>query len=186
MSGNPSAQGWDDYTTDGLGVGVHPLTSPPTLEQVGATAFYAYNYAVNDQAWFNIHIKHDYLAGSKIYPHVHWSHDGIGNGQEVWFNITYSPAKGYSQQAYPAETSFIIVAEPNATTQMHQIDEASDAQSFLTNLEVDSLIKFRIKRISNGLTDFDGAVYIDQVDVHFESDGRMTNERNYPFTKYGV
>jgi len=129
--------GWDDYLADGNSIGTHPTSNPPTFEQIGATGIYAHNFDVNDQGWFTIHILHNYKAGSKVYPHVHWSHNGVGNGEDVHWELSYSPAKGYDQQAFPALTSFEIVATPHATTMMHQINEASLAQAFNTNLEVD-------------------------------------------------
>ena len=175
--------GWDDYIVSGLDIRNHPSANPPTFEQIGTTGLYAYHFDVNSQGWFNIHILHDYLAGSKVYPHVHWEHNGVSNGEDVVFEIAYSPAKGYSQQAYPAIVTFNLTCTPHATTNMHQIDEASEAQAFSTNLEVDSLVKCRIKRITNGGTDFNGKVYVDQLDFHVQTDGLRTNQKNYPFTK---
>lgn len=175
--------GWDDYLGSGLSVGRHPSTNPPTFEQIGSSSMFGNHYAVNDQAWDIYHIEHGYKAGTKIYPHFHWEHAGLGNGEDVHFEVIWSTAKGYSQQAYSAETTFTIIATPDATGFTHQIDEASINQAFNSNIEVDSLIKVRFRRITNGGTDFNGKVFISLVDLHVETDGRLTNEKNYPFTK---
>jgi hypothetical protein len=186
MSANPSQQGWDDYLVNGLAIGTHPSSNPPTFEAMGNhPEILANNYAVNDQAWFNVHITHNYKAGTLVYPHVHWSHDAIGNGEDVWFELSYTPAAGYSVGIFPAVTQFTLVGTPDADADTHQIDEASLAQAFNTNLVIDSIVLCRIKRIANGGTDFDGNVFIHYMDFHVEVDGRVTNERNIPHTKYG-
>lgn len=187
LGSNDSFQGWDDYTVDGLAVGTNASYSPPVFEESPVTGFYTNQYQVGDQGWFTVHIKHGYRAGTNVYPHVHWMHDGVGNGKNVHWEISYSPAEGYSQKVFPALTSFEIVATPNPSTGMHQIDEATLAQSFNTNLEIDSIVLFRIKRVTNGGLDYDGKPFIVGIDVHFESDGRLTVERNYDsgWTKFG-
>ena len=175
--------GWDDYTVDGQVVGKSGGLLPPVFEESPVTGYYTYQYQLNDQGWFVIHIKHAYKAGSKVYPHIHWMHNGVGNGADVHWEISYSPAEGYSQKVFPAMTSFEIVATPDASTSMHQINEASEAQAFNTNLEIDSLILFRVRRVTNGGTDYNGKPFLLTIDIHIETDGRLTNEKNIPFTK---
>lgn len=84
-------------------------------------------------------------------------------------------------------TSFQISANADATPHTHQIDEASLAQSFNTNLEVDAMVDFKIKRVSNLGTECTHKCYIKGIDVHVESDGRLTTEKNVGsgWVKYG-
>jgi hypothetical protein len=124
-------------------------------------------------------------AGTNVYPHVHWTGSGTGNGGDVGFEFSYTPAVGYGVEAFPTTVQFTIEDTPSATADTHEITEVLIGDSFNTNLEVDSIVLCRIKRVAPAGTDYNGDVFIHQLDFHVEVDGRKTNERNAPHTKYG-
>lgn len=171
--------GWQDYIVGGNTIGNHPGLNPPTLT-LWRDSFYKYQFGDGDQGWFDIHMLHDYKAESKVYLHAHWGINVAGaTGAGNWI-FKYSPAKGYSQQAFPAETVVSVPIVPNGTQYMHQIDEFTELQSFNTNLEVDSLILCAIELDIGTLSE---DPFLFQVDMHVEVDGRLTNEKNFPFTR---
>ena len=171
--------GWDDYITSGLAIGDKPSLNPPAFNTF-RDGFKRYQYSNGDEGNFDIHILHNYKAGSKVYPHIHWAMNVAGATGSGFWRVYYSPAKGYSQQAFPAEASFDIPITPEGTQYMHQIDEATEAQAFNTNLEVDSIVMGRVELVAGTLSH---DPFLIEVDFHIESDGRLTNEMNAPFTK---
>jgi hypothetical protein len=176
--------GWDDYTINGLDINIRGA-NPPDFEvfrdSIQGNAFIGTGVTV-EQGFGSIHILHDYKAGTDIYPHVHWSHKiGSPSGDVVW-QMAYTLARGFSQGVYPTETTitFTETAGPQYT---HQIIESA-AVIPAGNIEPDTLIKFRIFRDPAHANDtFENDAFLDQIDFHYESDGRRTNEKEAPFTK---
>lgn len=177
--------GFNDYLNSGL-----------NLPRVGALAPTIKTYRGNiDQLAFtgvttvnetfaNIHILHDYKAGTKIYPHIHWSHIiGSPSGDVKW-NIEYSVSKGHSEGTFPAPTTISVVQTAGAQY-AHQISEVSGGDAIsATNLEPDSVIQFRVYRDpGDGEDTFANDAFLLYFDCHFESDRILTNEKVSPFTK---
>ena len=124
------------------------------------------------------HINHDIKMGTNIYPHVHWSTDGINTGAVGW-NIEYSIAKGHNQEAFPAPTTFTLSEAASGITWQHMITEASDAQSFEAP-EVDSIVMMRIEIDSNATGDLAFGLF---VDLHTEIDRPGTPNKAPDFYK---
>ncbi len=167
-----NAFGWEDITgaieTKGGG-------TDPTWTIVGAGPFYAYNFAVNDECWLIYHLPHDYLPGSDIYFHVHWSPSGTDANTVKW-QYTYSIAKGHQQSQY-STTGTVITSEqtPVGTAHEHQISETAAVSS--SELEVDALIRINIKRITNGGTENNDTIFVDTADVHYQSTNVATKNK---------
>lgn len=161
---------WEDYTE--TLANAQPRGTAPTLAAFGATSItqqYAFNRGDGIQVAF--HVRHDIKPGSLMYPHVHWSTDGVGSGDVEWV-IEYEYAKGHNQEAFAAQTSITLVQTASGTAWQHMITEASDAQAF-TAPEVDSLILMKVSRGSTSDTypnTGTGGVFGLYVDIHYQRD----------------
>ena len=155
----------------------------PTFSTYTGTALRAYHFSasVMQECFFVYHIPHDYVPGTDIYFHMHWSNAAAtpNTGDVIWgFEYTY--ARGYNQQAFPATSTVTVTQACPATRYQHSIAET--AAVTIANLEVDGLILVRAYRdaAAGGDTCTD-AVFGHTADVHYQSTGMATKNRNYPF-----
>ena len=176
-------EGWDDYIVSGLNIRLRGSSDPVLTEFRNGLYLYAFSGTVGiNEAYVGIHILHDWKPGTDIYPHIHWAHnDGAPSGDVVW-QIDYSIAKGFNQEAFPAPTS-ITMQQAAGTQYYHQIVEASSPIP-ASDIEADSVVLMRIYRDSgHGNDTFGNDAFLVQMDLHYESDGRRTNEKISTFTK---
>ncbi len=179
--------GWNDLLFSGVALGRG--SSPPDLEVfIGGIEQYAFaGITTMEEAFFEIHILHDYKVGTVIYPHIHWSHKiASPTGSVVW-QLEYSVAKGHSGGVFPASTTIELI-ETAGAQYTHQIVEADVADAIpATNLEPDSVILCRIFRdFAHASDTFEADAFLLQIDFHYESDLILTNEKVSPFTKAQV
>ena len=178
--------GWNDYLTSGLGLPKGGANQPILKDfrnglyqlaftGVGGTA---------EESWVEFHILHNYKDGTKVYPHVHWSHNNASPSGDVVWKIDYSVSKGHSGGIFPAPTT-ISLQETAEAQYTHQIIETSEGNAIpATNLEPDSVIIMRVYRDpADGNDTFEDDAFLLFVDLHVECDGRLTNEKVRPFTK---
>ena len=144
--GNP---GWNDYLNTGLSL-PRTAANAPTVKtyrgNIDQLAFTGTGAVINE-TWANVHILHDYEDGTKIYPHIHWSHNNASPSGDVKWILEYSVAKAHNGGVFPASTtiSLIETAEAQYT---HQTVEASDGDAIAAaELEPDSVVQFRVSVI---------------------------------------
>lgn len=177
--------GWQDLRGSLIGSRLGSGTNAPTWTTIaGGVAGYTFNYtATEDQVWVNFHIPHDYVPGTPIYIHVHWSPTDASAGDVRW-GCEYTVAKGYSQQAFGAPTTVYLTQAASGTALMHQIVETpiGDAISG-ANLEVDALVLMRFFRNSTSPADtYNAPAFAHEVDLHYQSTlNKTTKNKNYPF-----
>jgi hypothetical protein len=155
----------------------------PTWAVYGATAQYAYSFSAGtmQQFWTEFHIPHDYVPGTDIYLHVHWSNAAaVPNTGNVIWGFQYTYARGYNQQAFPAESTIKVTQASPAARYQHNIAETTAIT--IANLEVDGLPLVRVYRdaAAGGDTCTD-AVFVHMADVHYQSTNMTTKGRNFPF-----
>jgi hypothetical protein len=140
---------------------------------------YAMKFIANDVVDCIFHIPHDYVPGTDIHLHVHWSHNGTAITGNAVFTHYSTYAKGHNQANFPAEvTSTITYNTTNiATTPQyrHRIDEialstagGSAALLNTTNLEPDGIILVRLK-LTTLPTITAGDLFIHTIDIHYQS-----------------
>lgn len=160
-----------------------PGATAPTLRAFGPSGTnQQMDFAINDFVYTSsFHIKHDIKPESKIYPHVHWSTNGTDTNA-VWWELSYTYAKGHNQEAFPADTVLVLKQAGSGTAWQHMITEASDAEAF-TAPEVDSLILMRFRRVTNGGTDNTDQTFGIFVDLHYQKDRFGTPQKAPDFYK---
>ena len=164
----------------------------PTLEQYHGRIMQL-AFEEDNSITFNAHIPHDYLPGSDIFIHVHWSHNNqaVTGGSVVWgFEISYAEGYGVAQfcptktvsilqEVSPVEPYTHFIAETSAS-----ISSGSDTQLDSDLLTVDGLVLGRLHLLDNAIETSDGSTvkpFAHFVDIHYKSTGIPTPNRNPEF-----
>lgn len=141
-------------------------------------------FAVNDVSDNRFHLPHDYLPGSDLFFHIHWSHIGTAISGNIGFTVYHSYAKGHNQAAFPAEKTLVMsLSTPNIATipqYRHFITEAqlsaaapSASQIDSALLEVDGLLLCNVAlttapTITGSLGNINRP-FIHRIDIHYQS-----------------
>ena len=174
--------GWRDITSDitakGNGVG------NPAWQQYNGTSIYGYAMQATklNEVWINYHMPHDWVPGSDLYIHTHWSQTTADSGKNVqwFFDVLY--AKGHQQQAFQnTVTTVNVIQACNATVREHMIAEVqlSTAGAIGGNtLEVDGIILVRCYRNAGVGSDTSTQdAYLHFVDLHYQSTNMATKNK---------
>jgi hypothetical protein len=148
-----------------------------------------YRYAVGDECCIQFHMPHDYVMGSDVYIHVHWSHDStlVTGGNVTWaWELAY--AKGHNQASFADST--ITLAEVQAASTIRRQHMVCEAPLSITggsanlfdsdDIEVDGLIIGRMYLAANNMTVSAGGApepFVHGIDVHYQSTGAPTKQR---------
>lgn len=176
--------GWRDLRAEIRTRGVGS-SDPNDATYIGSIK--AYSFSVGDEAWIEFHIPHDYVAGTDIHLHFHWSHNSanVTGGSVTWgADVTY--AKGHDQAAFVATVNPTLVANASTTQYRHLIPEVqlsastpSATQIDTDNLEPDGIILIRVYLSANNITSSNGAPdpFLHEVDVHYQSTNIATKDK---------
>lgn len=153
----------------------------------------AHQFVANvSDAYVDFHIPHDYVMGSEIYIHVHWSHNStLVTGGTVTWGIEAMYSKGHNQAAF-GEPVLITFAQPASSIQyQHLIAETaastpggSAVQLDTSLLEPDGVIQCRVYLDSNDMTVSGGVApdpFVHFVDIHYQSTSIGTKQRSPDF-----
>lgn len=169
--------GWDDITGDIIAKGVG--ANNPTWTQVATSGIFNYAFSVNDEVWINFHVPHDYAPGTDIFVHTHWMVDGTDVNTVKWEFSTLI-AKGHNQDNYPTTATVNTATEaPQGTAWRHMETETSAISS--TDLEPDTIIQMRVRRVTNAGTDNTDTVFLLETDIHYQSTGIKTKNNTPNF-----
>ena len=183
-----SVIGWRDITSNIIVRGTGP--TDPTWDQIGSGPFYAYNFAVNDQAWFAYHIPHDVVPVGdehnltetiQFFFHSHWLSDGTDTNTVKW-EFVYTHANGFNQQAFDMATGTTTTAEEAAsgTAYQHMVTESA-GQNISTITEPDGILYVRVRRVTNGGTENTDNIYLLTSDIHYLSNSLHTRSKSPGF-----
>lgn len=183
------AFGWADIIgfirPDPLGSG------SPTLDTYRGSVE-ALSYAASDKITAVFHIPHDYVMGSDLYMHVHWSHNGtdISGSLVLDYHVSYS--KGHNQAEFSAPVSPVqTISTPDIATvpqYRHRVDEfqlsaasPSATQLDSDDIEVDGIVLVSvlvdtIPTITGGST----RPFIHTVDIHYQTTGLIGTKQKSP------
>lgn len=146
-----------------------------------------FQFAAGDESIIRYHIPHDYVAGTDIHLHVHWSHtSAIVTGGTITFTAESIYAKGHNQAAFSAPVTGTFVGTASTTQYQHIITEIQYSASSpaglqldTNDLEPDGVILVRLEMTTNNITS-SGAVpdpFIHEVDVHYQSTNIATKQK---------
>lgn len=181
--------------------GWRDLEGPINLPQTAAQrpTLQTYSSPVEDYAFsagdhygpLKFHIPHDYVPGSDLYIHVHWSHTGTTITGSIVFDYFIIYAKGHGQAAFSATpinlthtVSSLTIG--NTPQRQHRIDEIqlsattpSASQLDSDNIEADGMIIIHfdvptIPTITGGTID---RPFIHYVDIHYQSTNIGTKQK---------
>jgi hypothetical protein len=148
-----------------------------------------FSFGTGDIMDIRFHMPHDYLPGSNMFIHVHWSHNGTAISGTFSANIYHSYAKGHNQA--PFSTPALVVMSYDtvdiATTPQyqHMISEFVIAQGGggvgtqdTADLEVDGLflVQFQVlstPTITGGAPD----PFVHRIDIHYQSTNMGTVDK---------
>lgn len=186
--------------TDTPTYGFADLLGDQFSKNTGATkpTLAAYNGAINcwqfsagDEAFMSYHIPHDYVKGTPIFLHIHWSHiSTLVTGGSVTFKATSIYSKGHNQAAFgnPVVGTFTGTA---STTQYQQIiSEVLYSDGTPTGIELDTdllepdgVIEMTFELDANNITVSGGGVpdpFIHFVDIHYQTTGLIGTKSKAP------
>lgn len=145
-------------------------------------------FAEGDDGYVSFHLPHDYVPGSELYIHTHWSHNTevVTGGTVTWaFETIYS--KGHNTDAFKTPVIISVVDTVNIIQYQHQIAETvatsagGSAVSLATeDIEVDGIIICRVYLDSNDIETSDSSIvnpFVHFVDVHYQSTGIGTKNK---------
>jgi hypothetical protein len=178
--------GWRDLIGD-----ITPKTSgvgSPTLDTITGN-IRGFRYSVGDDGDAIFHIPHDYVPGSDLYIHPHWTHNGTNISGSLVITIYASYAKGHQQASFSSQITTTItdagLTIGNTPALWHRIPEiqlstAGGSASMLntSNIEVDGLILVHydvgtIPTITGGSAE----PFILTFDLHYQSTGVPTKNK---------
>ena len=176
--------GWRDLRAEIRTRGVGG-TDPNDSTYIGNVK--AYSFAVNDEAWIEFHIPHDYVPGTDIHLHFHWSHNSaIVTGGTITLGADVTYAKGHDQAPFSATVNPTFSPNASTTQYQHMVSEIQlsaatpgATQLDSDDLEPDGLILARVYLSANNITS-GGAVpdpFIHEVDLHYQSTNIATKQK---------
>lgn len=138
-----------------------------------------FQFSAGDESIIRYHIPHDYVPGTDIYLHVHWSHiSAIVTGGTLTFTAESTYAKGHNQAPFSAPVTGTFTGTASTTQYQHIVSETqysagtpAGLQLDTDDLEPDGVILVRLEMTTNNITS-GGAVpdpFIHEVDVHYQS-----------------
>ena len=177
-----SAGGWDDLR--GPFVSSKTVNSTDPAWSVFRNGIYAHKFsstAINE-LWIAFHIPHSYRAGTKIYPHIHWSTSGTNTGTVRWV-FEYTLAADDDASAFPTSSSIVLEQAASGTAYRHMVVEVTEPYAIpSTYLYPDTMILCRIYREGNHANDTctDDAFGF-ECDLHYQLGQNATLLKEYPY-----
>ncbi len=200
------------------GVGIKVDTASPTFgfadiigdqfsKNTGATkpTLAAYNgvvqawqFANGDEAYMTYHIPHDYVLGTDIHLHIHWSQNNVGaTGGTIDFIYTAIYAKGWNQATGSTFTSTPITAtfssinindgSSGLSRYQQHITEVTISAATATaalfdrdDFEPDGVIELTIEMDATNLTGTPSDPFIHYADIHYQTTGLIGTKSRTP------
>jgi hypothetical protein len=183
---NELGYGWTDLLSDALSRATGPKAAPYNVFRAnGADEVFGYEMdttarVISGQS----HMPHDWAVGTRLYLHAHWA-AVPASVRTTTFRFAWSYARGYGVEAFSAPAGVDVTQAHCNIAYGHNIAEFSDAQAILPlNCETDGLFLWSLRASAQGATSVAYNPFIFMVDMHYQTDGRSTNERNRTATGF--
>jgi hypothetical protein len=178
--------GWKDLIGD-----ITPKTSgvgSPTLDTITGN-IRGFRYSVGDDGDAVYHLPHDYLPGSNLYLHPHWTHNGTNISGSLVIDVYITYAKGHQQASFHSQKTLTItdgsLSIVNTPALWHRIPEVqlstsggSASQLDTDILEVDGIIimHYDVSTIPT-ITGGSGEPFLITFDIHYQSTNMTTKQK---------
>lgn len=152
-------------------------TTPATFDLIGGTGqMRGWRFDLNDELTFNAEMIHDYMEGSDLHPHLHWVGETASGTEPLRFVIDLQwrgtgeiyTLSGTGQASYSG----------SGTAGTGLVQRAMELELVTgTSKGIGSILTGRLRRITNGATDYTGNVFVLQFGFHYQMDSLgSTNE----------
>ena len=160
-------------------------TKPTLVAYNGAVD--AWQFSNGDEAFLSYHIPHDYVAGTDIHLHVHWSQNATGaTGGTVDFKYFAVYSKGHNQASgstftsTPITDTFSSIDINDGGSGLNQYQQhftevtisAGTATAALfdrDDFEPDGVIELTLEMDADNLTGTPSSPFIHYVDIHYQT-----------------
>lgn len=179
-----TASGWNDLVQD---VTVRSgANSPSPTIFIGGISAYEFSPTTMNECFVNFHMRHDYIAGTMVYPHVHWSHNTDVTGVVRWgFEYTLARRNDSTGLITFGATSTLYIEHTVTAGEVyqHHVNESADGLGIAgTDLQEDALILCRVFRDATHANDtYPDPIHLLTVDIHYECNTLSTPLRTPPF-----
>lgn len=164
--GNGAAVAWNDIIIPVSNL--RPGASAPVFA-VFTNGIYGLRFdaGVMDEVHGAFELLHDYVEGTDLHVHVHWSPTTNNNGNAV-FSLEYTVANFGS--TFPASAPLIGPPTPaGGIVNRHLIYSIGVIPG--AGLKIGSMVAFRLYRPNGGLDTFTGNAFVHSFGVHYQTDG---------------
>lgn len=171
--------------------------SKPTLATYNG-AVKAWQFSNGDEAHLSYHIPHDYVPGTDIHLHVHWSQNAAGaTGGTIDFKYFAIYAKGHNQAsgstftAIPITATFSSIDINDGGSGLNQYQQhltevtisAATATAALfdrDDFEPDGVIELTLEMDADNLTGTPSSPFIHYVDIHYQTNSVVGTKNRTP------
>ena len=166
----------------------------PDYSDYAAIGIYRYQFKNNilTEIFNDYHIPHDYVPGTEVHVHIHWSQTTIDTGGPAaapgdakwYFGANYS--RGHDRGAFPAGVTTVSVTQTaSGTIRKHMIAEvqlSTGGQIGGQDLEPDGVVTVRTYRDASDVADtLDQRPWVHHIDLHYQSTNIATKDKTPDF-----
>ncbi len=183
MTGDPVTLGsgsitWDDIrvpvTSTRRGGARDPVFKKFLDDGASSQGVYAYEFSnpvsapSEKELFFSVQMPHDYVIGSELRPHVHWTPSTTGAGNVTWLlEYTWS----YIHGEFSATTLISSSNPAMGSTTKHQISSLPTiSETPVGTPTVSSMLICRLSRVQAGNT-YAATCWLHEIDFHYQKDG---------------
>ena len=165
-------------------------TAPTIVSYIGGIK--QHKFEVNDEAQIVFHLPHDYVVGTDLFIHCHWSHNStLVTGGNISWGWELTHASGHNTGAF--STPITVTGYQNVSTIQYQhmvaeeiISTPGGSGSLLNtnNITVDGLMFGRVFLSACNITVSSGPPvfpFLHEVDIHYQSTNVGTKQKAPPF-----
>lgn len=178
MAAQLSGPRWDDLRVSlrSASAGAASPTQTTFRQNTGATSTgvmaYAFSKTIDQSLHFDVQLPHNWLTGTGIRPHVHWSPGSSADTGSVRWELEYTWANAVNTpgNTFPVTVSDVVDQAGAGVAYAHQI--ASFAEIAGTGKRASSVLMCRLARLGNASEDtFDAVAFGLSVDFHIQVSG---------------
>jgi len=161
--------------------------TPPTMNTYRGN-LKQWQFTVDDDAYINFHLPHDYVPGTDLHIHTHWSHiSGSVSSGACTFSYECSYAKSHDVAAFSSPVTIVKVQNASTTQYQHMVAEtalsASGGAGGLLDTDdmlVDGIIMMRVVLTANTMTTTPEP-FFHKIDIHYQSSNLPTKAKEPDF-----